>query len=552
MGDNSSCGSRAVDSNSYFSRKLAQKAEVCNEILRRLRDLDVEEASFPDFEDQLMAHFHRFTPSYAFDLNLERPLDVLVHKRLLQMASHSDTRPAIDIRLAQVHSPATDGIGYPAKASTPPSQIESLSSDFSSRQSLHSSPAPEILPSAELSLAVESPAQDVKSPGSSNPNFSGPMHEITISTYDMPKFLAQLTSILSDIGLNIQEAHAFSTIDGYSLDVFLVHNWGSKDTEKLRNILLTEILEIEKAHWSKSKVLPLTEHYHPDSIAVRKQVRIPCDGIDVWEIDARLFTLEAKISTRSHVNLFKGSYCGQDVAVKVLKSENLTDELRREFDQEVYVMKRVRHKNVVQFIGTCTRPPNLCILTEYMSGGSIYEFLHKEKGRFDLSSLLKVGMDVAKGMSYLHENNIIHRDLKSANLLMDEYNVVKVSDFGVARLLNTSGIMTAETGTYRWMAPEVIEHKPYNEKADVFSFGIVLWEIVTGQLPYENLTPLQAAIGVVQKGLRPTIPTNTHQKLVELIEICWHHDPALRPKFSEVIVALQQIHETVSKKRNKH
>ncbi|KAL9680948.1 hypothetical protein QQ045_012729 [Rhodiola kirilowii] len=378
------------------------------------------------------------------------------------------------------------------------------------------------------------------------------MHEITISTYDMPKFLAQLTSILSDIGLNIQEAHAFSTIDGYSLDVFLVHNWGSKDTEKLRNILLTEILEIEKAHWSKSKVLPLTEHYHPDSIAVRKQVRIPCDGIDVWEIDARLFTLEAKISTRSHVNLFKGSYCGQDVAVKVLKSENLTDELRREFDQEVYVMKRVRHKNVVQFIGTCTRPPNLCILTEYMSGGSIYEFLHKEKGRFDLSSLLKVGMDVAKGMSYLHENNIIHRDLKSANLLMDEYNVVKVSDFGVARLLNTSGIMTAETGTYRWMAPEVIEHKPYNEKADVFSFGIVLWEIVTGQLPYENLTPLQAAIGVVQKGLRPTIPTNTHQKLVELIEICWHHDPALRPKFSEVIVALQQIHETVSKKRNKH
>ncbi|KAK4562111.1 hypothetical protein RGQ29_004822 [Quercus rubra] len=149
------------------------------------------------------------------------------------------------------------------------------------------------------------------------------------------------------------------------------------------------------------------------------------------------------------------------------------------------------------FIGACTKPPSLCIITEYMPGGSVYDFLHKQKGVFKLSSLIRVAIDVSKGMDYLHKNNIIHRDLKAANLLMDENEVVKVADFGVARVKTQSGVMTAETGTYRWMAPEVIEHKPYDHKADVFSFAIVLWELLTGKLPYEYLTPLQAAVGVV-------------------------------------------------------
>uniref|UniRef100_A0A7N1A754 ACT domain-containing protein n=1 Tax=Kalanchoe fedtschenkoi TaxID=63787 RepID=A0A7N1A754_KALFE len=124
------------------------------------------------------------------------------------MASHPDTRPAIDIRLAQVHSPA-NGDNVDSRKSSSSGQIECLSSDFS-RSQRHNSL------DAELELTVNSlPAHDGERPGSCNPNFSGLMHEITISTYDMPKFLAQLTSILSDIGLNIQEAHAFSTIDPF-------------------------------------------------------------------------------------------------------------------------------------------------------------------------------------------------------------------------------------------------------------------------------------------------------------------------------------------------
>lgn len=174
--------------------------------------------------------------------------------------------------------------------------------------------------------------------------------------------------------------------------------------------------------------------------------------------------------------------------------------------------------------------------------------IYKQKRFFKLPALLKVAIDVSKGMNYLHQNKIVHRDLKAANLLMDENAVVKVADFGVAKVQSPSGVMTAETGTYRWMAPEVIEHKPYDRKADVFSFGIVLWELLTRKLPYDHLSPLQAAVGVVQQGLRPTVPTNTDPKMVQLLERCWQQDPSSRPEFSEITEILINISNEVAER----
>ncbi|XP_031737776.1 serine/threonine-protein kinase STY17 isoform X1 [Cucumis sativus] len=374
-----------------------------------------------------------------------------------------------------------------------------------------------------------------------HPNTFRPMHEITISTIDKPKLLSQLTSLLSEIGLNIQEAHAFSTTDGFSLDVFVVDGWVIEDTKQLKDILAEEISKIQKRHPLFTPCIFHTKKQ--DKFGVKfttKYVNIPRDEVDAWEIDVSLLVFEKKIASGSLSDLYKGTFYGQDVAIKLLKNENLNETVRREFVQEIHIMRKLRHKNVVQFIGASTRPPSLFIVTEYMSGGSLHDFLHQQKGVLSFPSLLRVAVDVSKGMDYLHQKNIIHRDLKAANLLMDEYGVIKVADFGVARVLAQSGVMTAETGTYRWMAPEVIEHKPYDHKADVYSFGIVLWELLTGQLPYNNLTPLQAAIGVVQKGLRPKIPRHAHPMIVDLLEKCWLQDPSLRPEFSEITRLLQQ------------
>ncbi|KAK8472098.1 hypothetical protein PHAVU_002G112500 [Phaseolus vulgaris] len=384
------------------------------------------------------------------------------------------------------------------------------------------------------------------------PYFHRPMHEITFSTVDKPKLLSQLTSILGEMGLNIQEAHAFSTTDGFSLDVFVVEGWPNEETEELKGVLEKEIYKVKEQNMSNQGIhYAANEHYQTRIEPSPHCIQIPTDGADVWELDTNQLKYENKVGSGSFGDLYRGTYCSQDVAIKVLKPERISTDMLKEFAQEVYIMRKIRHKNVVQFIGACTRPPNLCIVTEFMSRGSLYDFLHKQRGVFKLPSLLKVAIDVSKGMNYLHQNNIIHRDLKTANLLMDENEVVKVADFGVARVQTQSGVMTAETGTYRWMAPEVIEHKPYDQKADVFSFGIALWELLTGELPYSCLTPLQAAVGVVQKGLRPTIPKTTHPKLSELLQRCWQQDPTLRPDFSETIEILQLIAKEVNDHKDK-
>ncbi|KAL7125521.1 hypothetical protein ABFS83_14G122700 [Erythranthe nasuta] len=534
MEDNESCGSRRVDSPSATkSLRQRKKVEVYNEVLRRLKEADHAEAREADFDDQLWAHFNRLPSRYAMDVNLERAEDVLKHKRLLHLACDPANRPALDVRLVQV-VPISDG--------------DSVHSYSPRRGSTHPPPAFGSSPNLEaLALnAIKSEAEDGDIDLNDGGRFPRPMHEITFSTIDKPKLLSQLTSLLSEVGLNIQEAHAFSTVDGYSLDVFVVDGWPHEEVEQLRTELERQVLKVEKKSWPSSHSMPrLSEKEKIEIKCEFDHLAIPNDGTDVWEIDPQSLKFESKVASGSYGDLYKGTYCSQDVAIKILKTERLNTELQKEFAQEVYIMRKIRHKNVIQFIGACTKPPNLCIVTEFMSGGSVYDYLHKQKGSFKLPGLLKVAIDISKGMNYLHQNNIIHRDLKAANLLMDENEVVKVGDFGVARVKAQTGVMTAETGTYRWMAPEVIEHKPYDHKADIFSFGVVLWELLTGKLPYDYLTPLQAAVGVVQKGLRPTIPKNTHPKLSDLLEKCWQKDPSLRPDFSQVTEILQKISKEV-------
>ncbi|KAL6642304.1 hypothetical protein ACP70R_020485 [Stipagrostis hirtigluma subsp. patula] len=462
--------------------------DICGQVLDRLVADGHEEASDPEFREKIAAHFARLPTSYQLDINVDKAEDVIVHQRVLVEAKDPDRRPAFHVRFLRIED--TDST-YDSDAS------EDGADDGD-----------------DLSVRQDTSYTHI--------------HEIVFSTIDKPKLLSQLSALLSDIGLNIREAHVFSTFDGYSLDVFVVDGWPIEDTDGLHKALEASILRNEGS-WSGSS----------HSSAAERTLPFQVKGGE-WEIDKRLLKMGELIASGSCGDLFHGTYLGEDVAVKVLRAEHLNKNVWNEFTQEVYILREVQHTNVVRFIGACTKPPQFCIITEYMSGGSLYDFVHKQHNVLELTTLLKFAVDVCRGMCYLHERGIIHRDLKTANLLMDKDHVVKVADFGVARFQDQGGIMTAETGTYRWMAPEVINHQPYDSKADVFSFAIVLWELITAKIPYDTMTPLQAAVGVRQ-GLRPGLPKKAHPKLLGLMQRCWEADPSKRPAFPDVLAELEDL-----------
>jgi len=207
---------------------------------------------------------------------------------------------------------------------------------------------------------------------------------------------------------------------------------------------------------------------------------------------------------------------------------------------EINIMKKLHHPNVVLFIGLCNVPPNLAIVTELLTG-SMWNLLHDKGVVLDGKLELKLILDTAKGMNYLHlfKPPVLHRDLKSPNLLVDSHFNVKIADFGLARI--KASLMTGNLGTCQYMAPEVIQSKNYTEKADVYSFGLVMWEVLTRQVPYQGMQPMQIAFGVCQQNLRPPLPPQAPQQLVSVMVQCWAQDPAQRPSFADVLNSLKGL-----------
>jgi tRNA A-37 threonylcarbamoyl transferase component Bud32 len=265
-----------------------------------------------------------------------------------------------------------------------------------------------------------------------------------------------------------------------------------------------------------------------------------------WQIDAKQLRYLQKVAAGSFGDVYRGTYRGAEVAIKALRLN--TDDagadqaaVVREFMQELGVLRRVRHKHVVQLIGAAAGPPACVLVTEYMAAGSLAAHLRRQGGPLPARTQTKLALDVARGMEYLHACAIVHRDLKAANLLLNEHNEAKVADFGLARVLDgAAASMTAETGTYRWMAPEVVTHERYDAKCDVYSFGIVLWEIASGgAVPYAGVPALRVALEVAQAGLRPAALPGAHPPLAATMAACWDAAPAARPEFAALVVTLE-------------
>ncbi|XP_020218062.1 serine/threonine-protein kinase STY46 isoform X3 [Cajanus cajan] len=209
--------------------------------------------------------------------------------------------------------------------------------------------------------------------------------------------------------------------------------------------------------------------------------------------------LREEIGQGSYAAVYHGIWNGSDVAVKVYFGNGYTENTLQDYRKEIDIMKRLRHPNVLLFMGAVYSQERLAIVTELLPRGSLFKNLHSNNQTLDIRRRLRMALDVARGMNYLHHRNppIVHRDLKSSNLLVDKNWTVKVGDFGLSRLKDATLLTTKSgRGTPQWMSPEVLRNEPSNEKSDVFSFGVILWELMTQSIPWKNLNSLQVSLSL--------------------------------------------------------
>ncbi|XP_050264111.1 probable serine/threonine-protein kinase SIS8 isoform X3 [Quercus robur] len=285
-------------------------------------------------------------------------------------------------------------------------------------------------------------------------------------------------------------------------------------------------------------------------------------GVPVWDFPWEDIRNGERIGIGSYGEVYRADWNGTrivrfnvsyvnsivEVAVKKFLDQDFSGDSLVQFKSEVEIMLRLRHPNVVLFMGAVTRSPHFSILTEFLPRGSLYRLLHRPNPPIDEKRRMRMALDVAKGMNYLHTSHppIVHRDLKSPNLLVDKNWVVKVCDFGLSRTKHHTFLSSQSTaGTPEWMAPEVLRNERANEKCDVYSFGIILWELSTLRIPWKGLNPMQVVGAVGFQNRRLEIPEEVDPVVAQIICDCWQTDPDLRPSFSQLMSSLRHLQRLV-------
>lgn len=273
-----------------------------------------------------------------------------------------------------------------------------------------------------------------------------------------------------------------------------------------------------------------------------------------WIINSNSIKILKTIGFGGSSDVYLGDLRGTEVAVKKLRLLEAKKDYIKEYKREVSSLVLLYHPYLVLLMGAVAEPFNLSIVTEFCKGGNLFELLYK-KPNINLSWELKkkILLQIAIGMNYLHTNNppVLHRDLKSLNILLtdkieksSDTTDIKISDFGLSRLYQKSCILTGHLGTCYWMAPEIIVNKRYSTKVDVYSYGIIIWEVCTRKTPYSCMSQQQVQFYVSVKKGRPNlkiIPSNTPPKIIQLMQMCWDHEPNNRPSFEYIVEFLRNM-----------
>ncbi|KAG0007062.1 hypothetical protein BGZ80_005045 [Entomortierella chlamydospora] len=276
----------------------------------------------------------------------------------------------------------------------------------------------------------------------------------------------------------------------------------------------------------------LDEHFHGE---------IPYDQLIVGR----------KLGSGGFKDCYAGTYLDEPVAIGELRVQNFTEMDIAEIKHEIDVLKQLRHENIIRFIGVCTDKKHLCIVTELCENGDLYDFMRKTK-KPTFSRMIMYMHDIALACSYLHTRrpSIIHRDMKSMNVLISADDRAKINDFGLARIRpRANASLHTQCGTPNWQAPEFWTPNPsYSEKVDVYACGLIYWEILSWAelgYPYHNFTEHQLYEAVRDREERPPIDRlkKYPQSLLSLIQDMWRKDPKKRPSMSHVVDRLAEYLE---------
>lgn len=293
---------------------------------------------------------------------------------------------------------------------------------------------------------------------------------------------------------------------------------------------------------------------------------------NLWSVAWKDLEIQKQIGEGSFGKVFLAKWRETTVAVKLLTYTGVSGSLEGDdeyfnqgmnvllkgLEQEAGMMASMRHPNVVMYLGVCLQPP--CVVTEYCARGSLNDVFKRARAtpalaaQLDWGRRLNMVLDAAKGMMYLHSSEppVIHRDLKSPNLLVDKHWRIKVCDFNLSRVMEESAILSSMAASNpRWLAPEILSGRGYTFSSDVYSFGVIMWEFLTWQIPWHECGPWQVVALVTEGAQRPELPAFEnlpgsgpfagYSEYLMLMEQCWHQDPAARPTFAQVITVLRKL-----------
>ncbi|KAK2376529.1 Protein kinase superfamily protein [Trifolium repens] len=306
--------------------------------------------------------------------------------------------------------------------------------------------------------------------------------------------------------------------------------------------------EFENSNQKIQLQMPLPTSSFIVSVDEWQTIKSGGDQIAKWLLNADSVEFTEQIGP----NYYKGVYMGKRVGIEKLKGCEKGNSYEFELHRDLLELMTCGHRNILQFCGICVDDNHgLCVVTKFMVRGSVHDLMLKNE-KLQSKDIVRIAVDVAEGIKFMNDHGVAYRDLNTQRILLDRHGNACLGDMGVVTACKGVGEATEyETDGYRWLAPEIIAGDPESvietSMSNIYSYGMIIWEMVTGEAAYSTLSPVQAAVGIAACGLRPEIPKDCQPNLRYIMTKCWNNTPSKRPKFSDILAILLQPYNNNSR-----